>query len=330
MIVMDAKILGIGTTGILVLIFFAVVVTPGLTNPQHNVPSPNRVPATPLQQEGKRLYIQYGCQYCHTQYIRKFDWGPMAGRLAEAGDYAGEQAPQLGSNRNGPDLSQAGGQRTDDWHRAHFYNPRWTRPDSFMPAFSHLDAADQDRVIAYVQSLGGKLAKERNDRQWHWRRQAIDAYQRGADENIEWLHRHVPRGWLEVPNPYPITEALLARGAVVYQRNCLGCHGPVGDGQGPAAAFVYPPPLNFTTLRRHGLAGGATGGMLYYQVMNGVTGTAMPSFKHELESEKIWDVSGYVARLFIGIDDGNAEPRGIDAAFEPADPRSSRPSPEVR
>jgi mono/diheme cytochrome c family protein len=93
----------------------------------------------------------------------------------------------------------------------------------------------------------------------------------------------------------------------------------VGDGQGPAAQFIYPPPFNFTTLRRHGIEGGATGGMLYYQIMNGITGSAMPYFKRELESEKIWDVSNYVADQFIGIVDANTEPRGIDASFEPVE-----------
>ena len=129
--------------------------------------------------------------------------------------------------------------------------------------------------------------------------------------------KDIPKGWLEVPNPYPITEAGRLRGMTIYQRHCLGCHGPVGDGQGPAALFIYPPPLNFTTLNRHGRKGGATGGMLYYQIMNGITGTAMPYFKRELESEKIWDVSNYVAEQFIGIVDANSEPTGIDAAYEP-------------
>ena len=57
--------------------------------------------------------------------------------------------------------------------------------------------------------------------------------------------------------------------------------------------------------------------MLYYQIMNGITGSAMPYFKRELESEKIWDVSNYVAKQFIGIVDANREPKGIDASFEP-------------
>ncbi len=317
MIHMNARIIGVGTILLVALIFLLIVVGPRHTNPETAVQSENYRARTPLEEQGRDLYMRYGCQYCHSQYIRVGDWGLGAERIAEAGDYAGEKAPQLGSLRNGPDLSQEGGEHTDDWHTAHFYNPRWTRPESFMPSFSFFSDEEQKSMTAYVQSLGGKMAARRVARQWLWRERAVAAYESGIDTNIEWLHNQVPSGWLQVPNPYPITKASRLRGKTIYQRHCLGCHGPVGDGQGPAVAFIYPPPLNFTTLSRHGLEGGATGGMLYYQIMNGITGTAMPYFKRELESEKIWDVSNYVAEQFIGIVDANQEPKGIDAAFEP-------------
>lgn len=317
MIHMDPKVVGIGTGLLVLFIFFLVVITPQYTNLESGIVSYNHRPRTDMEEEGRDVYISYGCQYCHSQYIRNTDWGQGADRIAEAGDYATDTSPQLGSIRNGPDLSQQGGEHTDDWHVAHFYNARWTRPESFMPPFPYFSERQRDALISYTQSLGGKLADKRVKRQWHWREQAIKAYEKGVDHNIRWLHANVPEPWLKLPNPYPITPATFKRGEVIYQRNCIGCHGPVGDGQGPASAFIYPPPLNFTTLRRHGIEGGATGGMLYYQIMNGITGTAMPYFKRELESEKIWDVSNYVAIQFIGISDANSEPKGIDASFEP-------------
>ena len=82
---------------------------------------------------------------------------------------------------------------------------------------------------------------------------------------------------------------------------------------GPAEPFLYPPPLNFTILRNRGISGG----ILYYQIMNGITGTAMPYFKEQLESAKIWDVGNCFAASFINQSDANHEPRGIDAAREP-------------
>ena len=106
---------------------------------------------------------------------------------------------------------------------------------------------------------------------------------------------------------------------------------------GPAAPFMDPPPFNFTYLSNwmvpdldeNGntvldedgnvkMKPGNIGGMLYYQIMNGITGTAMPPFKSELQSEKIWDVSNYIAVYFAGRgrETDNME-RSIPASFEP-------------
>ena len=268
---------------------------------------------TPLEEEGRKIYIANGCTYCHTQFIRFLDWDLGAERIARAGDYIREQPHLLGSERTGPDLSQEGGEHPDDWHMAHFTNPRFTRPESLMPSFEFLGKEKIKALIAYKQSLGFKDADFRVERQRHWKQKAIEAYQAGPDKNIEWLHSKVPEPWRKLPNPYPTTEAGLKRGHRIYQSFCIGCHGPIGDGMGPAQPYLYPPPLNFTLLKGRGISGG----ILYYQIMNGITGTAMPYFKRELESEKIWDVGNYVAVTFIGESDAGAEPKGIAAAYEP-------------
>jgi cbb3-type cytochrome c oxidase subunit II len=268
----------------------------------------------PVEEKGRQLYIANGCSYCHTQSIRKLDWGLGAERIAQAGDYVADRPILLGSERTGPDLSQAGGEHPDDWHVAHFINPRYTRPNSIMPPFEFLGEENIQNLTRYVQSLGFKQADQRMERQKFWKKKAIEAYEAGVEENVNWLHSQVPEGWRKVPNPYPTTEASLARGRKIYQEFCIGCHGPIGDGMGPAQPYMYPPPLNFTILKDRG----ASGGILYYQIMNGITGTTMPYFKRELESEKIWDVGNYVAHYFISQSDANTEPRGIDAAYEPA------------
>jgi mono/diheme cytochrome c family protein len=278
---------------------------------------------------GHRLYVANGCSYCHSQFIRTIDSDLGAQRIAQKDDYAEMQPAILGTERTGPDLSQAGGEHPDDWHIAHFVNPRNTRPESLMPSWEFLGMPDIRRLTAYVQSLGLKNADYRMDApgrgQRYWKKPALAAYESGPDKNIQWLHSHVPDGWVYMSNASAATEADLARGHKTYQEYCIGCHGPVGDGQGPAARWMAPPPLNFTTLRRNlpakvGPDGKTTfyiGGILYYQVMNGITGTAMPYFKSELESARIWDVSNYVAVQFVGYTDATLPPRGIPAAYEP-------------
>lgn len=308
---MTPLVIILGLLYIFICVFIVVVILP--TYFKVNEPSEIMRERTTLEVSGRKIYMANGCMYCHSQYIRPEDWDLGAERIAQEGDYIKDTPVLLGSERTGPDLSQAGGEHPNDWHVAHFTNPRFTSPESIMPPFKFLGDSSMDLLIQYIQSLGGKDADKRVQRQLHWKEEAIKAYEAGADSNIKWIHNFVPQGWRDLPNPYPATDAGLLRGEKIYQSFCIGCHGPVGDGIGPANKYIYPPPLNFTTLKRTGVSGG----ILYYQIMNGITGTAMPYFKRALESEKIWDVSNYVAVYFIGETDANKEPKGIDASYEP-------------
>jgi len=266
-----------------------------------------------VEEAGRKIYLENGCVYCHSQSIRAIDWGHGAERIAQAGDYIADEPVALGSQRTGVDLSQEGGEHPDDWHVAHFINPRYTRPASIMPPFKWLGPQRIDTLTQYMQSLGFKLADARMERQRYWKTESIKAYEAGPEANVKWLAAIVPEGWRNVPNPYPTTAAGLQRGHKIYQFFCIGCHGPIGDGMGPAQPWIYPPPLNFTVLKGRQISGG----ILYYQIMNGITGTAMPYFKRDLESQKIWEVGNYVAEYFINQSDANADPRGIDASWEP-------------
>jgi cbb3-type cytochrome c oxidase subunit II len=301
----------IGSLLLLAAIVFMVVYMPWATRTED--PSEIFRPRSAVEARGRALYIANGCVYCHSQSIRTIDWGLGAERIAQAGDYIMDQPILLGSARTGPDLSQEGGEHPDDWHLAHFTNPRYTRTLSIMPAVAYMGQQNLEDLTAYVQGLGQKQADRRMERQRFWKQEAIRAYEAGPEANVAWLAETVPEGWRNLPNPYPTSEAGLARGHKIYQDFCLGCHGPVGDGMGPAQPYLYPPPLNFTILKNREISGG----ILYYQIMNGITGTAMPYFKKELESEKIWEVGNYVAVYFINQSDANTEPRGIDAAYEP-------------
>jgi cytochrome c oxidase cbb3-type subunit II len=293
---------------------FIIVGIPFLT--MKETPSGIWRPLTAEEEAGHRLYVKNGCSYCHSLFIRTGDWDSGAERIAQSGDYVGQEPAILGSERTGPDLSQQGGEHPDDWHRTHFVNPRYTSPISLMPSWEFLGQVEIRQLSAYVQALGGKMADVRQDRQKHWKTLAAAAYASGPDANIEWLHSQVPEVWRRMPNPYAATEAGLQRGKRIYQEFCINCHGPIGDGKGPAVRYVSPPPLNFTTLRRHLVENKYIGGIFYYQIMNGITGTGMPYFKRHLESEKIWDLANYLGVSFLGYTDATIEPHGIDASYE--------------
>lgn len=310
---MTPRSVGLGIAIVAAAAATAVLFLPAITAPLQ--PSNIYRPRTALENEGRLIYVRNGCIGCHTQYIRPSDWPYEQMRVSQAGDYISDSPHLLGSERTGPDLAQEGGMHPDDWHEAHFRDPRFTRPISIMPDFAFLNPHQMTALIAYIQSLGGKMADARVARQRYWKQQLLNAYHQGEDANVEFLHAHVPPTWMALPNPYPPTAASLAQGQFVYQQECVYCHGEVGDGNGPAAAYLNPKPFNFTILKRHPWSGG----MLYYQIMNGITGSAMPYFKDDLESAKIWDVSNYIAVTFIGSHiDSNAADNGIDAALEPA------------
>ena len=100
-----------------------------------NVPTIASVkPYTPLEVEGRDLYIREGCVGCHSQMVR-----PMRSETARYGDYskAGEfvyDHPFLwGSKRTGPDLHRIGGKYPDAWHFVHMKQPAATSPGSIMP-----------------------------------------------------------------------------------------------------------------------------------------------------------------------------------------------------
>ena len=304
---------------------FVAVVLPAMT--LNDEPSDIWRPRSELEARGQQLYIDNGCSYCHSQFGRTFDWGLGRQRVAQQGDYYAMQPAILGTERWGPDLQQAGGEHPDGWHHAHFLNPRNTRPLSLMPSWEFLGEENLLALTRYIQSNWGTLADGRMARQRHWEAKLVAAYESGADTNVAFLHDNVPPPWRAMPNPYPADESALQRGQLIYQWYCIACHGEVGDGKGRGGLATFqgrpaidPPPMNFTTLRRNLVEGRYIGGIFYYQIMNGITGSAMPYFKHELTSEKIWDVSNYIAVRFVGYTDAGIDPRGIEAAYETPQP----------
>lgn len=104
---------------------------------------------------GRDLYLQEGCGYCHTQFVRDLPVDAPYGRGSLAGDFALEKPPLLGSQRTGPDLSNVGvRQPSDVWNLIHLYNPRAVVPTSVMPGypwyFQAKDAAADGDVVVPV------------------------------------------------------------------------------------------------------------------------------------------------------------------------------------
>src|SRR5258708_40045724 len=97
-------------------------------------PGPGVVPLTALQAEGREVYVANGCSYCHTQQVRPLPQDKIFGRPSAPGDFAYQTPELLGSERTGPDLTNAGvRQPSTVWQYIHLYNPRAVVPESIMP-----------------------------------------------------------------------------------------------------------------------------------------------------------------------------------------------------
>ncbi|MHB0776323.1 cytochrome-c oxidase, cbb3-type subunit II [Halomonas sp. WWR20] len=123
-------------------------------------------PLTALELEGRDIYIREGCVGCHSQMIRPFrSETERYGHYSVAGESVYNHPFLWGSKRTGPDLARVGGRYSDDWHRAHLYNPRDVVPESKMPNYpwlfeNTLDGQDTPDKMRALKSLGVPYTEE--------------------------------------------------------------------------------------------------------------------------------------------------------------------------
>ena len=287
---------------------------------------------TPTQRLGRQVYLREGCWYCHSQYVRPVTgetrrWGPVS----EAGEYAYDVPHLFGTRRIGPDLTRVGLKYSNEWHYAHFWNPRELLPDSIMAPYRGLFDTPRDPVKIVDDGAGNRTLEnnaitqklfdfeskvqikltpnvrgllfvplEARDKapaivipnnEYIGNTVMIAAETKELEGLIAYLQKlGMNRGkWRDVfePQQLEVTQATLPRssewidyGRVVYERRCLGCHGVKGDGNGPAATFLYRQrPRNFAAavfkfrLTKEPVP---TDGDLLRTITRGVRGTAMP------------------------------------------------------
>ena len=128
---------------------------------KENIPTIASVkPYTPLELQGRDIYIREGCYLCHSQMIRPFrDEVARYGEYSKAGEFVYDHPFQWGSKRTGPDLARIGSKYPDSWHYNHMLDPRSMSPGSIMPAYpwlydNILDTAITPAKIRAMQTLG--------------------------------------------------------------------------------------------------------------------------------------------------------------------------------
>ena len=238
-------------------------------------------PYTPLQLEGRDIYIREGCNNCHTQTVR-----PLLADVERYGDYSkvGEfvyDQPFLwGSRRTGPDLARIGGKYPDAWHYRHMADPMSMVPRSNMPKYAFLqrplDASLTERKMKalhfpYTQSdLVALTGKSEMD--------ALVAYLQKLGNDIPWRKGAQAAVAGEVTNPFQDFKAVLPEGKGIFEKECAQCHGTDLKGNiGPSLADLDKPDSD-----------------IFKAVYSGIPAGGMPAFGESLGKERVWKVVTFI------------------------------------
>src|SRR3954447_19828817 len=337
------------------LLVFLAVVFMVVWLPTHTFDPPASDDWAPLSDQGvagRRIFAENNCFVCHSGYSRPQDVRQalyfLYPKVSQPGDFYGsDQSPNiLGTERTGPDLSQESGWHPDDWQLAHFFDARFVDPRSLMPPMKSLFSDQQvEQLTAFVEQRSGKSGLLRYAGQLYAKRVVLTVqgfpppYRgfKGAHKPIvpQKDVKPPPNQLEEAPNlsqidrsywlsgnPLPVTEGNLLRGKEVFLQRCVGCHGTKGDGKGPGARFMSPPPADFTD-KDDACCGGDTGpGDFYFRILRGWTGTGMENFGERLSVDDIWRVVLFVKTI----------PNGTlkkDVVPEPKDYITWQPSKEL-
>jgi cytochrome c oxidase cbb3-type subunit 2 len=238
-------------------------------------------PYTPLQLEGRDIYIREGCNNCHTQTVR-----PLLadveryGEYSKTGEFIYDQPHLWGSRRTGPDLARIGGKYPDAWHYKHMADPQSLVPRSNMPKYAFLqkplDTSLTERKMkalkfpytpADMDAVKGKTEMD-----------AIVAYMKKLGNDIPWRQAAKTVATGNLKNPFQGNAAAIQEGKEIYDKQCAQCHGiELQGGMGPGA--------NDMNVQEAGL---------FQAVFSGIPNDGMPAFGTSLGQERVWKTVTFI------------------------------------
>lgn len=226
---------------------------------------------------GRKIYIKEACWHCHSQFVRPVAGEPYRyGPTSNSWDSMFDIPQTFGTRRIGPDLSREAGRRSNDWHFAHLYNPRYTTPLSVMPSYPWMFEVTSDGIkpkqdaidlVDYLQYLGKNYEEE--------------------------IRKIVYPKEYKVSGSPEVSKVSLEKGEILFKENCVGCHGDKGNGLGPAAQFMLVKPADLT-------ARFISNSEAFSILSRGVYGTSMPSFR-EMPERDLWALAAFVSTLGTSV-----------------------------
>jgi cytochrome c oxidase cbb3-type subunit 2 len=256
-------------------------------------PGPGVEPLTPLQAQGRDVYVANGCGYCHTQQVRPLPQDKIFGRPSAPGDFAYQTPELLGSERTGPDLTNAGvRQPSTVWQFIHLYNPRAVVPESIMPGFDWMfKVVDQAPAGAAPVPLPQAYAPAHGVVVPGHQAEALVAYllslkqpalpDSGGADGLPAIAAGAAAG-AAAPAAGPAATAGVdaAKGKALFTANCAACHQANGEGlpgafpslKGNDVVNDSDPSAHIHTILQ-GLQGAKVGGVAYSSPMPPFSGT---------------------------------------------------------
>jgi cytochrome c oxidase cbb3-type subunit 2 len=238
-------------------------------------------PYTPLQLEGRDIYIREGCNNCHTQTVRPLLADTERyGEYSKSGEFAYDQPFLWGSRRTGPDLARIGGKYPDAWHLKHMVDPQSMVPRSNMPKYGFLrqslDSSITERKMkalgfpysqADLAQLSGKTEMD-----------ALVAYMQKLGNDIPWRQAARSQVLGELKNPFQDNIAVLPEAKKLYQQHCAQCHGKDLKGEvGPALYDIDKPDPD-----------------VFRIIYSGSPAAGMPAYGDTLGQERTWKLVTYL------------------------------------
>ncbi len=267
---------------------FMVVAMPYLFS--YIQPSEDAHPLSANETLGQQLYKSNGCFYCHSQFVRPYDWA--YGDLSQPGDYYYSIPNFMGTERTGPPLANIGGKRPTEWHFVHDRDARAVSPRSIMPPFAFLDDKQLAGLVEYIQNLG---------------EQDLDPHAFQPEVPYEYRNSENPNTPLMMqvlanydPNAETFSgpdnvgsdwSAIFNEGKALFTQKCLPCHSCAGNGQGPYAREALAHPANLH--ERISNFPAPQDAYHNWRVHEGVPGTLMPPWGWTLDDETISKINTY-------------------------------------
>jgi cbb3-type cytochrome oxidase subunit 1/mono/diheme cytochrome c family protein len=304
--------------GFFLLSFLVLAVWPNRTLEQQIAQTrpPQLAPLSASELRGREIYGREGCVNCHSQLVRFTHADVRRFGLASQAWETDREYPQLwGTRRIGPDLARESGRRSKDWQLTHLWDPRYVVPDSMMPGYPWLFDGSPRRptrealdLVAYLDFLGRDARLAGLDQKAPPRLMDPDEEARmGIFCDCAIPRTRGPAILFSTDVPPTERERNVLLGKAAFARNCAGCHGPAGKGDGPAAESLLPRPRDLTSARFSDRA-------LSEYLWLGVPGSSMPSWS-DLSAI---DLRGLVA--FVRSLEGESSPE--DKAPQPVAERT--------